>query len=579
MEAQNRLLPNWFDRIRSGQLRLPRFQRYEAWGPNEVASILEAMLRGLPAGAALILQVGDKEIFKSRTMAGAPEPAERVNEHLLDGQQRLTALWRSLNDSYDDRTYFVYFGEDEDTKERRILVHAQARWFKEDGRRFPVWADDPSEIHAREYIPLSLLRPGDVGKVIRNWCDAATDNDEHASRELLDEVYGLRETVTRYNLPYLSLPVTTKKNVALDVFLKLNTSSVKLTPFDIIVAEVEAETDQSLHALVHKLIADAPGIDRYIEPENLILNVAAMREDHSPTQASYSLLDLTKLVTEWDKLAAGVRWMVSILEEECIFDNTRLPTVAVLNTLSALHEHLPPALDARGNALTLIRKYLWRAFFTRRYENAAATMALQDFRGLRDALQNKKDAAPIPIFNEKDYPLPTSEELTGAGWPKARDTLARAVLAATIRRGAFDLADGERATKERLGMREYHHLFPDALLTGEETGRLPSEASYTALNCALITWRTNRNISAKDPLTYLRERIDRADLGEEAIKGRLRSHLIPYEQLNVGGYAKIADPQTRSARIKSDYDVFLAARAELMVPVVQQLCSGNADLA
>jgi hypothetical protein len=32
----------------------------------------------------------------------------KVLEHLLDGQQRLTALWRVLHNNYEDETYFVY---------------------------------------------------------------------------------------------------------------------------------------------------------------------------------------------------------------------------------------------------------------------------------------------------------------------------------------------------------------------------------------------------------------------------------------------------------------------------------------
>jgi len=31
MEARNRPLPEWFNRLKTGQLRLPRFQRFEAW--------------------------------------------------------------------------------------------------------------------------------------------------------------------------------------------------------------------------------------------------------------------------------------------------------------------------------------------------------------------------------------------------------------------------------------------------------------------------------------------------------------------------------------------------------------------
>ncbi len=59
MRAENRLLPDWFNRIRSGQIRLPRFQRFEVWGSGEITSLMESVLRGLPAGATLNLEVGD----------------------------------------------------------------------------------------------------------------------------------------------------------------------------------------------------------------------------------------------------------------------------------------------------------------------------------------------------------------------------------------------------------------------------------------------------------------------------------------------------------------------------------------
>ena len=107
MEARNRTLPDWFTQVRTGKLVLPRFQRYESWSHAEVVTLLDSVLRGRPVGAVLVLEVGDEEPFVSRTMAGAPTSTERRTEHLLDGQQRLTALWKALNDGYGNRTYFA----------------------------------------------------------------------------------------------------------------------------------------------------------------------------------------------------------------------------------------------------------------------------------------------------------------------------------------------------------------------------------------------------------------------------------------------------------------------------------------
>lgn len=107
MEARNRLLPDWFARIRTRQITLPRFQRFEAWTHDRVTAVLNNILRELPIGSVLILEIGDNEPFISRPMVGAPSTGERVVEQLLDGQQRLTALWRSLTNNYSERSYFV----------------------------------------------------------------------------------------------------------------------------------------------------------------------------------------------------------------------------------------------------------------------------------------------------------------------------------------------------------------------------------------------------------------------------------------------------------------------------------------
>lgn len=574
MEANNRLLPLWFVRIETGQLRLPRFQRYEAWGAKEVRDLLQAMFRSLPAGALLVLAVGDAEKFVSRPMQGAPIPSEKVNEHLLDGQQRLTALWKSLQDLYDDHTYFVRWETDEETGHRVPNVVGQARWLK-NSIRYPLWVDSPLDLYARNLIPLKLLRPTASGQEINHWCLAATEGDYQKGMTLAQDVNELRQRVATYNVPFLALPVTTPKDVALDVFIKLNTSAVKLTTFDIVVAQVEEATGESLHDIIQKVRATAPGVDRYTEPEDLLLSVAALREDRSPSQASYQKLDFGLLATQWKEIADGIAFMISILEEERVFDGARLPTVAVLPVIAALHGDMPSAGDAKGNARTLVKAYLWRAFFTDRYTNAAATAALRDFRGLRSVLKDGGDRTKIEIFDPIEFPLPTVDELVRVRWPKSKDILARGILAASLRTGAFDLADGVPVSAAHVKIREYHHLFPDFLLT--QDGRMDEGESFRALNCALITWNTNRTISAKEPLKYLRERSERGTLGEDSVRTRLRSHLIPYQALNVGGYAAISNLDKREEQVKQDFRNFLTERALRILPVVSALCDGRED--
>jgi hypothetical protein len=60
---------------------------------------------------------------------------------------------------------------------------------------------------------------------------------------------------------------------------------------------------------------------------------------------------------------------------------------------------------------------------------------------------------------------------------------------------------------------------------------VPDDKIFLSLNCALVTWHTNRTISAKEPERYLAERRDGTDLGEEEIRARLATHLIPYDEM------------------------------------------------
>ena len=483
MEAKNRRLPEWLIRVRTGQLMLPRFQRYESWSHGEAVTLLDSVLRGRPVGAALVLAIGNNEPFVSRRMAGVPAPTERTTEHLLDGQQRLTALWKALNDGYESRSYFAVLSPD---AEDASLVRSLSRWTR-NGRRYPVWVDQPKEQLSRGLVPMCLLHPEIMSQEVREWCDRATGSIEE-SRDTQDLIAPLQTAVREANLPYLELPVQTPPDEAIDVFIKMNTTSVRLSAFDIIVAQLEAATGQSLHDLEGSLRSAIPDAERYVEVPDLVLRVAALREDRAPTESSFMRLNMERLSNEWESIERGVEGPISFLDEEHIFDRHRLPTVAVVPVLASVWSQMPQSLDAHGEARTLLRQYLWRSFFTERYERAAATAALQDHRGLKARLVEGATATSIPILDEARFPIAEVGELERAPWPRLRNTLSRGILAVSLRGSGTDFADGTPASRESLSKREYHHLFPAALLKNE--GDMDEADINLALNCALVFSQT-----------------------------------------------------------------------------------------
>ena len=57
--------------------------------------------------------------------------------------------------------------------------------------------------------------------------------------------------------------------------------------------------------------------------------------------------------------------------------------------------------------------------------------------------------------------------------------------------------------------------------------------------------------------------LKRGTLGEDTIRARLRSHLVPYDVLNVGGYAEINDLDAREAKVRHDFSSFLLGCAKV----------------
>lgn len=589
-KAQDRTLGVWFFQIQQGTIKLPRFQRFEAWDRGRITSFLNTIINNLPVGVLLALEVAGKEKFESRYIATSdPKVPMPVTQNLLDGQQRLTALWRSVHNNYQSETFFVYlrqFHAEGNALGSGMEIVSVPRWINKNQRRMPRWAEEPEQCLRKGLIPFSLLRPGDISQEIDNWLNAATrllkplpDQVDFNVRieafyelkeRIKKEITTLRERVAYFNLPYLSLPADTEKDVALQVFINMNTNSKPLSLYDIIVAEVESVAEQSLHDLVDELKEKCPKVSRLGDVSDLVLSTSALLQEKLPNTRGMLEMDKKQLIDTWSKLEHGLGRMASFLESQRIFDEARLPTNAVLAVVAASYDLIPNHGDLLAKAEKLLRRYIWSSFFTDRYENTAASRAFADFSEIKKLLKRLPDFTDdevigIPVLNRKEFPLPDVDSLIAAGWPKATGINARAILAVTTYLGAIDFADGTTATYEGVQNREYHHVFPDALLAEANIN------SYLALNCALITWKTNRMIGRKDPLDYLKERVQWADEG--VVRDRLKSHLISFDMLSKAHYVGM-EGAALEKKLSVDFNHFLRDRAELVFSAMSQLTEG-----
>ncbi len=563
MEARGKTINDWFAIVQQSLVLLPRFQRHEAWSHRQIEGLLENILRepSLPIGALLVLEVGDSELFHSRPIVGAPARAGRPLLHLLDGQQRMTALWRSLTADYDGLTLLVDFSQQPlddgavDLIDDAPDVRAEQRWVHK-GTRRPIWVDDDAELFRKNLIPIACLCPGQKGETRLKAYREAVAKAGLDAYAYLDRFYALRQRVASYVIPFLALPVRTSKETALDVFIKMNTSASPLSDFDIVVAQLEEAMGESLHDKVAELQAAVPSLAAYGNVEDNVLAVAALLNGKAALKTTYLDKDFGRSLAEvWPRLIHGFRRGLDFLQREGIFGAKALPSEVAVYLTCALWADVPEhGFDQEGNARAVIRKALWRACCTNRYVKTATTRAHADYKVLALMIAGAANGAVPELFDEKLNPIPDESELISAGWPGRKDRLPRAILAASLRQGGLDFADGAPATPQNVMRREYHHIFPVA---GFPDGTAENEFNR-ALNCALITWRTNRKLSASAPADYLRARTEAAALGENAIRARLATHLVPYDVMARG-----------------DYSAFLEERARIVREAIVALCDGH----
>ena len=588
-KAQDRTLNVWFQKLQNGEIKLPRFQRHQAWDKRRITSLLETITYNLPLGITLLLEV-DEEKFISRYLETAPQTGVKVNEHLLDGQQRLTSLWRSMHNNYENETFFIYIPEfdheDDGINNENMMTYCQGRWFNKN-KKYPLWADSPSACFKKGLIPMNLLKPTDIRSEIDNWINDAVANLEpkdnqdsefinkykkfnEAKTKLDKTITQLREIINHYNLPFLALPSNTPKDIALRVFINMNTNTKPLSLYDVIVAEIESVKGVSLHDLQNSLNEKHPKIAGYFKLEQLILATSALLQDKVPNNSGMLEMSKELMVENWNYLEDGLNKMTDFLANEGVYSRQILPTNAVLAVVAALYKYIPESLDDRGKAEILLKKYIWSAFFTDRYENSAASRAFKDFVNLKNIIlkSSKEDGSfyredDVPALNRDLHAISDIDFLSKTGWPKGENIRARAIMCVASKLGSYDFSDGHKLTQDNLENRDYHHIFPKAILN--ELDINPN----LALNCAIITSSTNKSLGAKAPLNYIKERYNIFD--EETINVRLQSHLIPTRRLTEIEEYKDSDGNY----LTKQFEMFIKERAALIKEAAEQLCMGK----
>lgn len=504
------------EKISSGEIRIPSFQRGFVWEPEAVAFLMDSLFKGYPIGAILLWRTKE-QLVNERQLGCFTLPAPTKDypiDYVLDGQQRLTSIFSVFqtvltpddNPNWKDIYYII--GENQQPQEDKFI---------------PL---SPDEVDPVKHFPLSVLF--DSVKYRR-----AT---EVLNDEIKQEIDKLQEIFKEITVP-VQMMETDDKNIVAIVFERVNRTGVPLNSFQLLTAwswSTDFDLQEKLNELSDELAGC--GFDGIAEDQNLLLKcfTGYILSDTSP--GALMQLDGDTIRDNFNSIKNGLKSTVDFLKQQLnLYSIQYMPYPAMIISLVKFFDFG----KTNGQLYTdkqrrQLVKWFWKSCFSRRYSS-----------GVNDA--HRADlAAMVKLRSDEDtdicaFKCDISAAFFLANQFSITSVNSKTFIAMLASHAPLSFISGAKVdlstTLKQANSKEFHHIFPDKFLQreGKEKKEIYSLANFCFLNNA-----DNQKIKDKAPSDY-------AKLMNEASTAEILA-------------AAICPPNTFSMT----YDEFLPERARLL---------------
>jgi hypothetical protein len=510
MDARMVRLSDLLESVASGAAVLPDFQRDFDWSENDVRSLLVTVLSGWPAGSLLLMD-GESTFFRVRSFEGALTASESPEVVVLDGQQRLTALYHAFHDA-GDYVYALDWSRSEDfgleSLEDAVLSFKRTDWSSQ--------LKDVSEQRKRKLMPLSALasaadyfswRDEILSSTPSHNRDALSRRLTALYRDQLAEVHG-------FEFPVVTIGGAVEPSAVARIFERVNRTGMRLSAFDLVVARVYTP-NWNLRDHWDAVRAESVLIDTFLRDDGMpILQTIALKNQRDVRQSAVLNLQPEIIREQWDGAAAAVQDALEVLVGECgVARPEWLPYRGMILPLAGLaYSH------DLGHCTDLIRKWFFSRSFSLAFDAAANTRLVADFQLLESALRGESELGVQPA--SATVLLEATRRRQAPIW--------RAFLCLLARRDARDL------TGETLGL-------ADAAETGRPitgdvvpvpvfaTGLRPDPEAeplhLRVLNLVLASRKSARDVRKYELASLIEESVEAS--GRRAVDAALKSQLLP----------------------------------------------------
>lgn len=375
--------------IHEGRIVLPEFQRDFDWADDRVTQLLATVIRRWPAGSLLLQEVEGETFYQLREIeAGPPVRREDVRLVVLDGQQRLTALYHAVfgagDNLYAVRARALHEDLSIDQIEENIGSFSRFQWEAVEREGFDAEND---------WIPFaSLTSPADFF----DWRDQRADGSvesQDVARRLSDAYRHGLESFHTYSIPAVIVEEELEPAAIARIFERVNRGGLTLGAFDLMVAKTFT-SGWNLRDRWSLAQEEFPRLREFFGEDGMpVIRVIALKGRNSVRQSDVLDLNGVAVRSDWKEAVRATDSALQFLQEYCgVQDPAWLPYKGMVVSLAgAALEH-----NLLEHQRTVIAWYLSRSFGLR-YDSAANTVTVEEYHTLRRALEDPDFAARVPI--------------------------------------------------------------------------------------------------------------------------------------------------------------------------------------
>ncbi|MGA5731760.1 GmrSD restriction endonuclease domain-containing protein [Streptomyces seoulensis] len=477
VERTNRDVRTLIAQITAGEIMLPEIQRGYVWKASQVARLIESLYRGYPAGSLLFWKTGETAETREAAIGVAQKLPSVMPLYLLDGQQRLTSLFRVLTDHSDAQVVFNI--ETEAFQNQSAATRRNKKWIKVYDAVGPE--ADVFAIHGElKGAGLSIV-DAEIGRRL-SALQKITQRDFHM--EVL------------HDFEY--------EEVA-DIFVRVNSGGRALRTTDLALATLSARSPGFLGQLeaesAHwaKQGYGALDVNFLIKALTLTLSTTGKR---LASVARLTAASPGAVEAGWARVQRGLARVVPLLRDKLLIPTTALvPSLAALHPL-VFHYGQQPELTAADETENGLLYWFLAATARNRYGGATDTALAQDIRML-----DAEDPVAALLSNlgiQEGGISVSSADLTGRNHQSPY--LMFCYLAAA-HAGATDWWDGGSiaGTPGESSKPQYSLVHPAVKLRGCATKYTSAEINELA-NIVFVSEHTAKNIiGSRSPSAYMQD--------------------------------------------------------------------------